>query len=173
MVFAQSLEASAPLVQVSKPPSNFRALRACPDRSQEVSALDFSSPNHHCPTMFSCNPFRNNTYSIVCKCSFQKTYGKAKSFRIHTYKKPGGGVPCWPAVAAAYLRRQVGPVASLWSGRQRAVGAPLYINGKCPLSLFSSHRCRNFSPQRRGSTPTPSFKGAFLRRSSLCVSVSL
>jgi hypothetical protein len=37
------------------------------------------------------NSFRSNTYRIVWKCSFQKTYRNSKSFRRNTYKKPGGG----------------------------------------------------------------------------------
>jgi hypothetical protein len=36
-------------------------------------------------------PFKRNTYTISRKCSFQRTYRKANSFRINTYKKPGGG----------------------------------------------------------------------------------
>jgi hypothetical protein len=39
------------------------------------------------------NPFRSNTYRVVWKCSFQKTYRNSKSFRSNTYKKTGGGVP--------------------------------------------------------------------------------
>ena len=34
--------------------------------------------------------FRSNTYETLCKYSFQKTYTKAKSFRMRTYKKQGG-----------------------------------------------------------------------------------
>jgi hypothetical protein len=41
--------------------------------------------------MFPCNPFRSNTYKTSRKCSFQKTYTKAKSFSSNTYKKPGVG----------------------------------------------------------------------------------
>jgi hypothetical protein len=54
-----------------------------------VTPLSFSR------IMFPSNPFRNNTYRIVWKCSFQKTYSKAKSFRMRTYKKSGGGGHCF------------------------------------------------------------------------------
>jgi hypothetical protein len=43
------------------------------------------------PIMSPRKPFRSNTYGTSCKCSFQKTYSKTKSFRSNTYKKPGGG----------------------------------------------------------------------------------
>jgi hypothetical protein len=44
--------------------------------------------------MFPYKSFRSNTYRPLCKCSFQKTYCKAKSFSSNTYKKPGvGGDP--------------------------------------------------------------------------------
>jgi len=49
------------------------------------SSLSFSR------IMFPSNPFRSNTYKTFCKCSFQKTYSKAKSFRMHTYEKSGEG----------------------------------------------------------------------------------
>ena len=45
------------------------------------------------PIMFPCKSFRSNTSKILRKCSFQKTYGKAKSFRSNTYKKTGGPPP--------------------------------------------------------------------------------
>jgi hypothetical protein len=35
--------------------------------------------------------FRSNTYKTFCKCSFQRTYTKPKSFSSNTYKKPGAG----------------------------------------------------------------------------------
>jgi|SRR5579863_1648716 len=41
--------------------------------------------------MLPSNPFRSNTYKTFRKCSFQRSYSKAKSFRSNTYKKPGGG----------------------------------------------------------------------------------
>ena len=34
--------------------------------------------------------FRSNTSTTLWNCSFQKTYGKVKSFRMRTYKKQGG-----------------------------------------------------------------------------------
>jgi len=37
------------------------------------------------------NSFRSNTYRIIWKCSFQKTYRNSKSFRSNTYKKTGVG----------------------------------------------------------------------------------
>ena len=47
-------------------------------------------PLSSCGIMFPHKSFRSNTSTTVCKCSFQKTYSKAKPFRIRTYKKPGG-----------------------------------------------------------------------------------
>jgi hypothetical protein len=40
--------------------------------------------------MFPCNPFSSNTYKTFCKCSFQKTYSKAKFLSSNTYEKPRG-----------------------------------------------------------------------------------
>jgi hypothetical protein len=97
--------------------------------------------------MFPSNPFRSNTYKTFCKCSFQKTYSKAKSFRMRTYKKTGGGDPIHYLVASLHPC----PLSS----RRRAVGAPLFSNGKHTLSLFSSYRCRTLSFPTRGGTPPP------------------
>jgi hypothetical protein len=36
------------------------------------------------------NPFRIRTSEQSHKCSFQRTYGNANSFRMRTYAKPGG-----------------------------------------------------------------------------------
>jgi len=43
--------------------------------------------------MFPSKSFRSNTYTTVCKCSFQKTCTTAKSFSSNTYKKQGGEAP--------------------------------------------------------------------------------
>jgi hypothetical protein len=37
------------------------------------------------------NPFRIRTSEQSHKCSFQRTYGSANSFRMRTYAKPGRG----------------------------------------------------------------------------------
>jgi hypothetical protein len=61
--------------------------------------------------MFLCNPFRSNTYKTSCKCSFQKTYAKAKSFSSNTYRKPGGDphfslvYPVYPALRGERVQR--------------------------------------------------------------------
>jgi len=49
------------------------------------------------------NSFRSNTYRIVRKCSFQKTYRNSKSFRSNTYKKTGVGAPPSRSDSGFYL----------------------------------------------------------------------
>ena len=113
------------------------------------------SPLSFSRIMFRSNPFRSNTYKTFCKCSFQKTYSRAKSFRMRTYKKPGGGDPIH------YLVTSLGP-CPLWS-RRRAVGAPLFSHGNFALCLFSSYRYQTPPVTTRGVHPLPSFKRAFPR----------
>jgi len=96
MVLARNLEAPSAFFQEFASLRDLCALRACPvypeprrrERSRGVSALDFSSSDLF-PTLHL--PFRGNTYKMSCKCSFQKTYTKAKSFKMRTYKNRGVG----------------------------------------------------------------------------------
>jgi hypothetical protein len=122
------------------------------------------------PIMFPCKPFRSNTSKILCMCSFQKTYSKVKSFRMRTYKKPGGPpLPnsSFPLVYPERVRREATrlpraksrghylPPTSRWWGRWRLVGAPLRNDGKRPLSLFLANRYQTLSSQRGGVHPSP------------------
>src|SRR5258706_951022 len=52
-------------------------------------------PFSHFHFLLSLTPFRINTYEISRKCCRQRTYGIAKSFRFHTYKKHGGRGVLW------------------------------------------------------------------------------
>jgi hypothetical protein len=117
--------------------------------------------------MFPCNPFRSNTSKILRKCSFQKTYSKVKSFRSNTYKKTRGGPS--PSLQfqfsfshSLFQSKINGPLPSveapssfLLSSCWGAVGAPLFFNGKCNLSLFSLYRYPALSIQTRGVHPHP------------------
>ncbi len=48
-------------------------------------------PLHNCTISVHAKPFRISTYASSRKCSLCRTCRKAKSFRIRTYKKQGGG----------------------------------------------------------------------------------
>jgi hypothetical protein len=123
------------------------------------------SPPSFSRIIFPCNSFRSNTYRIVWKCSFQKTYSKAKSFSSNTYKKTGGGDPI------DYLVASLHP-CPLWS-RRRAVGAPLFSHGNFVLCLFSSYRYQTPPVTTRGGTPPPLTASRSVTESILRASVSL
>jgi hypothetical protein len=109
------------------------------------------------------NSFRSNTYRIVWKCSFQKTYRNSKSFRSNTYKKTGGWGSALPVFVSPLITRHsltalcLGASVAILMRRCRPVGVPLFSNGKRPLSLFSSCRYRSFFFTTRGGTPPPPY----------------
>ena len=139
-----------------------------------ASAQAGHSPLCFRPIMLPCNPFRCNTCKTSCKCSFQKTYSKAKSFRMRTYKKPGVGLP-WrdqSSLCASVPARPTG--GSLWPARrggqsQSAVVAPLEprcfptANAVYLSSLHTLPGCCCVTTG--GYTPTPSSAGSLFSAS--------
>src|SRR6266849_7518958 len=64
-------------------------------------------PFSHFHFLPSLTPFKINTYETSRKCCRQRTYGIAKSFRFHTYKKHGGWGVLW---LTRHASRHVCPV---------------------------------------------------------------
>ena len=135
IVFAAKYPRQTVLPQSLNPP---RLPRPC----RTVSALDSSSllahaPIRHSPFSAACltqlhifpssifsfrlssNSFEINTCAASRKCSFQRTYENAKTLRINTYRKQGGGVTrvvCEPRPGRGR------PVPTLWGGSDVSEG---------------------------------------------------
>jgi hypothetical protein len=95
-----------------KQPFCFHAIAECPSRNSFLlifmhfdGGCRGAHPSSHTPfkpnalrlrpflhASSSPKPFRSNTYTISHKCSFQRTYSNANSFRINTYEKEGGHI---------------------------------------------------------------------------------
>jgi hypothetical protein len=126
------------------------------------------------PIMFPCKPFRNNTSKVLRKCSFQKTYTNVKSFRMRTYKKPGGPplapIPVFLSFIPSVVRRGAsGSIHCLIASLLRYISVCLPLEPRCfPMGnapyLFSPHIVTWLFPSKRGWVYTPPSKPANVGR---------
>jgi hypothetical protein len=149
MVSALSAQGSCPYARFVCRRRSFLCLISLQRRHSLLTTRH--SPLSFSRIMFPSNPFRSNTYKTFCKCSFQKTYSKAKSFSSNTYKKNRGWGSDSLSRCFINIRVRCGPVDAPLEPRCFPTGISFYV--------FFLHTVTKLLPLQRGGVhPLPSLR---------------